>query len=211
MAITEGSLLEITLKGSVYSQTLMNVWQYEVGGTFSGIDIVSVASAWWNHVKTAYRGVATATYTEAFQSVYIRQLDDPSGEYGEYAIPLAEQAGTRSAGSSSEGQTFTSMGVRLTVGTRVTRPGQKRLWGFNEADYSGPYFNAGAVTAGQTLMDVMSANMTLGIPALGMDLNPIVTRKDPATGAVLAHQPVVGYVINTLVTTQNSRKLGRGV
>jgi len=59
-------------------------------------------------------------------------------------------------------------------------------------------------------MLVMAAGMILGAPAALVQLDPIVTRKD-ATGAVTAHQPVTGFLIASQVTSQVSRKPGRGV
>lgn len=211
MGITEGTLLEVSVQGGVYSQAFLNVWQYEVTGTFSGISAGAVGHAWWDEVKANYRGLVTTPYTEAFTVVRVRELNNPTGEYGEYAVPLGEQAGTRNAEGAYVTAPFIAMGCRLTVGTRVTRPGQKRFWGFTEADTNGSGWSAAALSAAATLAAQMTASMTLASPALGMDLQPIVCRKDKATGEVLAHQNVTGYLLSNLVTTQNTRKVGRGM
>ena len=51
----------------------------------------------------------------------------------------------------------------------------------------------------------------LGAPVATGVLEPVVTRLSPDGTTVLASQPVAGYVINPNQTTQNSRKVGRGV
>lgn len=210
MAITEGTLLEITVDGLFGSTQVMNVWQFEVGGTFSGINAGQVANAFWQHVKNEYRAIVSNGSGPAFTRVLVRDLGDPLGEYGEYAVPTAEQAGSRNAAGSEFLPAFNAAGVRLTVDTRVTRPGQKRIPWLVETDSQSGAITATPVALINALMDKVIPNFTLGSPAAGMDLNCIVVKKDKTTGAVLAYQPVTGWLINPYITSQVSRKVGRG-
>lgn len=210
MAITEGTKLEISLEGRWVTDTVMNVYQYEVGGTFSGISAGAVANAWWQHVKSAYRAIVTSASDVAFVRVLCKDLSDPSGDYGEYSIPTAEAAGTRSASGIQFLPHFNAAGVRLSVATRVTRPGQKRIPWLLEDDSQSGVLSSGMTSLLTTLFDAIIPDFTLGAPALGMDLNAIVVRKDPTTGLVTAYQPVTGYSINPYVTSQVSRKPGQG-
>jgi len=210
MAITEGTLLEVTLDGLFGTTQVMNVWQFEVGGTFSGITAGSVANAWWQHMKSSYRALVSDGSGPAFTRVKVRDLSDPTGDYGEYAVPTNEQAGTRSTAGSEFLPFFNAAGARLTVGTRVTRPGQKRFPWLVETDSQSGVLTATPTTLVNNILDAAIPTLTLGAPALGMDLNSIVVRKDPATGEVTAYQPVTGWAINPYVTSQVSRKRGKG-
>lgn len=212
MDLTVNDLLEITMGMDCLGQEALNCWQYNIQTMPDPVGAVQIAEAWWNHVKTTYRGLFTNDQVHAYSFVRIRELNNPVGALAEYSIPFAEQAGDRAAGGATDQMPpFASAGVRLVVGTRATRPGQKRLPGVTERDQaSGFLVNTGFyLDSVSDLMDVMVAPMILGAPAALVELIPIVTRKD-ATGAVTAHQPVTGYLINDHVTTQNSRKIGRG-
>lgn len=211
MAITVGALLEVSIGGEANNNAVFNVWQYEVTTSFPAITAENVAEAWWQHVKAVYRGIAATNYSGLFRQVMVRELNAPTGAFGSWAIPSAEWAGTRSPGSAAEFlPTFNAAGVRLNVGTRVTRPGQKRFCGLVESDNNSGSLTAGVLTAIDNAMVVMIASMTLGAPAATMVLRPVVTRKD-ATGVVTAHQPIGSYSTNNLVTSQVSRKPGRGI
>lgn len=211
MAILTGALLEVSINGEANNNAVYNVWQYEVGTTAPTITAEHVAQAWWQHVKTVYRAVAATNYSGLFRQVMVRELNAPTGAFGTWAIPSAEWAGTRSPGAAAEFlPTFNAAGVRLNVGTRVTRPGQKRFSGLVESDNNSGSLTAGVLTALDNLMVVMIASMTLGAPAATMTLQPIVVRKD-AVGAVTAHQAIGSYSTNNLITSQVSRKPGRGV
>lgn len=211
MSIATGSLIEISLSMLLYGQRVMNVWQYRADPVTGGPSAAEIGAAWWNAVKAPYRGVANSGFGTVFRSVIVRELNNPTGAYGEYAIPSGEQTGTRTV--AAEGQlatTFVAAGVRLAVETRTTRPGQKRIPFITESDLNSNELAAGFQGLLVTLMDVMTASMTLGAPALATVLLPVVVSKD-STGAVTANQPVSGYVINTNATSQVSRRFGRGV
>lgn len=210
MAITLGSLVEILMVGNIPSGQVMNAWQYSVDGSAFLVEPVQIAEAWWNHVKATYRAIPVVGYTEAFLTVLLRELNNPAGDYAEYAVPIGERAGTRSAtAQGSFLQPYAAVGARLTVGTRITRPGQKRFWGFEEGDQQNGVVEATPLAAVNAHMAVMTEPMILGAPAATIVLNPIVTKRD-AQGEVTANQPVLGWVTNGYMTTQNSRKYGRG-
>lgn len=212
MALTEGDLIEVVVKQSAFQQQVLNVWQYEITGTFTGITAGAVANAYWQAVKATYRAVIADAYVPFFEAIAVRQLNDPLGDYGEYSIPSGERGGTRSTGTTDLAPVFLATGVRMTVDTRVTRPGQKRFSGLMDSDVTNGVVGSGVLTAIDALMAVAGVGtLTLGSPALGMDLLPIVVRKDPTTGLPTAYQEVTGYTINIQATTQNTRKIGRGV
>lgn len=208
MAIYADDKLEIVVNMVSLSQQTLNVWQYNVGGWPGTVSLVQGLEGYWNHVKAAYRGIIPAALGNVFVSLKGRKLNDPAGDYAEFDIPTAERAGTRSA-SSDALPPFNAAGVRLVVGTRATRPGQKRFPGVMEGDNVAGVLGVTYTTPLITLMNLMVAEMTLGAPAALVVLEPIVTRKD-ALGNVTASQPVTGYLINPQISSQNTRKVGRG-
>lgn len=211
MAIGSDALIEVSLRGSVLDSQMYNVFQYKVIVGLGAVSAAQYAEAWWNHVKTTMRGLFPTSFSGYFQSVLLRELNDPAGDYGEYAIPSGERAGTRSVGSAdSPLPSFTALGMRLTVGSRVTRPGQKRFCCLSENDQDYGSLTSGVVTAANNLGAVLIADMTLGAPAATAVFRPIVVRKD-TTGAVIADQTVTGFLVNSKATSQVSRKYGRGV
>lgn len=210
MAIGAGSLIEIVMNMNCQGQQTINAYQYEVGNYPGTVTPVQLAEAWWNHVKVAYRATVYSTFTDAFRTVRVREMNNPLGDYAEYDVPVAEQPGTRSATGMGEVlPPFLSVGVRLVVGTRVTRPGQKRFAFLAELDNVSGNLNSASRTLFVSLLNVMTVDMLLGAPAATVELSPRVTRRD-AQGFVVASQPITGYLINNQLTSQNTRKVGRG-
>jgi hypothetical protein len=211
MAFTDGDVTEIAIRGVWLGQAWYNVWQYELNLPAEGMTAADLGEAWWNHVKGTYRAIAINNQTGVFQSVLVKSLESLVGDAGEFPIPIGEGAGTRTPPTDLTIQpSFLAAGVRLSVGTRLTRPGQKRFAFLTEEDSAqnalGSAFN-GLVN---THMNLMSAPMILGVPALLTELLPVVVRKD-ATGVAVLHQDITGFVINPNVTSQVSRKIGRGI
>lgn len=210
MAIEVDALLEICNVGEVFSNEVRNVWQYHVTTSAPTITAAHVAEGWWNHNKVVLRGIVPSTVSGLFRNVEVRELNNVAGALGTYGVPAAEQAGTRTPGTQGDLQPpFVSAGVRLNVGTRITRPGQKRFAGLVEGDNLGGQLQSGLKTAIDTAMAQMIASMTLGAPAATMTLQPIVCRKD-AAGYVTAFQPIESWSVNQYLTSQNTRKFQRG-
>jgi len=211
MAIGTGSLIEVAITLGKPNEGQMNVWQYLVLD-FTGIPLAAeIGQAWWNNCKATYRALALATWGQNFQKVSVRELNNPTGEYGEYSISSSEQAGTRSSPTDSDPQpAFVAVGVRLSVSTRATRPGQKRFGFLTQTDCVGNTLQSAYKGLLDSHMGVMVAQHVLGAPALGVVLVPHVVRKDTA-GFTTANQAILGYAINDNVTSQVSRRIGRGM
>jgi len=211
MAIVEGSLLEVSLIQSTFAGKAYNVFGYEITSGIGSIEGVSVAEAWWNYVKDEWRGLVRSTVAWQFSSVLVREMNNPTGVLAEWTIPTAEQQGTRTGVDTSEFlPPFNAAGFKMTVGSRATRPGQKRIGGLLEIDAVASVLEPAYKTLLVALADELTETLTLAAPAATWNLTPSIFRKD-ATGAVTAHQEVTGYVINNNVTSQVSRKQGRGI
>lgn len=210
MALAQFDNIEIVMNMRWQGQETLNIWQYSIQSIPVSVSTVQLAEGWWNHVKSTYRALQLASQPDTFLSVRVRELNNPNGEYAEFDVPTAEKLGTRSNPTGAELMPpYTSAGVRLVVGTRVTRPGQKRFPFLVENDNIAGVLQPAFKTLVNSHMLVMSVPMVLGAPAALTDLYPIVVKKD-ANGTVTAQQFVTGYLINNNITTQNSRKFGRG-
>lgn len=210
MGVTVGHLYEVSLKAINQGVNVYNVFQYEalVGDVTS--DGADISESWWNHVKGVWRALVVGGAGMQFLSVTARDLTDPTGLYGSFAVPSGERQGTRAAPPQAElTPSFAAVGVRLTVGTRTTRPGQKRLAGLAEEDLFGQAVHSGILSLVNAWAAVVTEDMILGAPSALVTLRPVVVRRD-VTGTPVAHQPVTGYLVNPFVTTQVSRKVGRG-
>lgn len=214
MAIFLDTDLQMTVKGLWQNQQTENVWSYNVAATPVGVGVTApeLAAAWWNHVKTNYRALYPTNAGAVLFSVECRVVNNPAGDFGEYDIPPAEQVGTRAPGSQADILPgFMAVGVKLTVGTRATRPGAKRFTCLVEGDQNASQLQASITTPVNALMTLMTTALApLGAPAVGFGLQPKIFRLGAAE-TVLAEQDVVGHVLNPNVTSQVSRKIGHGV
>ena len=211
MTYPNGVPTEITMVMSHIGQQVLNVWQYTSGNVAVGVEAVHIAEAWWNHVKATYRALAiTGLSPSPFQSVRIRELNNPVGAYAEFSVPSGEQAGTRTPPTQAQLlPPYTAAAVRLAVGTRTTRPGQKRLPFLCEEDNASGNLQSAFNALVVSFMNNMDGIITLGAPAATATLTPIVVSKDTA-GNVTASQAWTTYVISPYISTQNTRKIGRG-
>lgn len=210
MAIGAGSLLEFKLQGALFGQVTLNMFTYRVVGELGDVTPPQWGNAWWNAIKTTLRPLVASVHGAAFITVSVREMDDPAGEYGVFSIPVGETAGTGATGAGGVLPPFNAAGIRFLVATRITRPGQKRISGQDESYMNGSGWETSYATALNNFAAIAAAPMTFGAPALGSQVQPIVVKKDPATGLPVAHQDVTGYLVNGTVTSQVSRKIGRG-
>jgi len=211
MAIAAGSLVEFQIGGVMQSQNWMNVWTFVVVGELGDATPAEWGEALWNHIKTNYRALVSAGHPTAFQFVRVREMDSLTGEYGEFAIPVIEQPGTAPTSTTTYLPIFNSAGIKFTVSTRLTRPGQKRIPGQRGEDISSIQWVPAYLTKLETFGQMMDDSLTLGAPALGSELQLAVVSVDRTTGLPTAHQEVTGHLVNPYVTSQVSRKFGVGI
>lgn len=209
MSVTAGDVYQVTVQGTVLGESVANVWYLQVAAVgASGSNATQLAEGWWNHVKEAYRAVAVTNYATAFQNILIEQCGTGERGFGIYPVPLAEQGGTRSNGSGGGAESlpsFTSIGMRLNVGTRTTRPGQKRLWGLAEIDQNANTLQLSAYNAAVALGVRMEGTLTLGAPVALTDVFHVV-RKTAPLDHVSVVQPITTTSVSRMVRSQVSRR-----
>lgn len=210
MALAAGDI-KVTFRGLWTGQVWNNVQWYRVEGIGAlTINASQLGEALWNDVKVDYRACMEIGAGPTFEDILLQE-PGAAGAYGTYAIPTAEKPGTRTiAVSGTALPPSNAAGFRLTVGSRVTRPGQKRIVGATEFDSTGASWEAGYLSLIDTLAAHWATPLVMGAPAVGVSLHPEIVRYDQVAKVIVARQDVTGYVVNSRPTTQVSRKWGRG-
>lgn len=208
MAVAVGDIIEYTLQQTCMGSTLLNVFHYEATIVEPSVDYDDVASAFLN---VPYQGIKNCQATAVqYVRLLIRNLTN--------GIDIAETVLTDTGERSGEAATsMLAYGFRLNRSTAITRHGQKRIGGVSETDLTGQ-----VPTAGMLVILADTADK-FGEPALvdgtvdhDISLDPVIVGRFP-TGHAQAGQldlskinPVASAAFVS-VTTQTSRKLGRGV
>lgn len=211
MAFT-GDIVKIGLRYIYLGQRCQTERTYRgEGATFYAADPTQVGEAWWADVKTAWRGLTNSSFGPIFESVYVEELGG-SLSYGEFSIPSGERTGTRAPGTLGDAlPSYVACGVRLSVATRRTRPGQMRLPFICDDDTTANTLKAGYLTLAAAVATKYSSVLVLGAPVALATLTPlVVTYTATVPPTVAEDQPIVGYVLNGNATSQVSRRPGHG-
>lgn len=204
--------IKITIRYEYLGEQCENVgWYFGGGAAFVTATMLQVLEAYWNDVKAAWHALA-------YNSLGINSINSILGEtiggsleFAEFAIPEDERVGDKTTGTAGSALPGTLAGaVRLTVGTRVTRPGQKRAPFIGEEEIVGNDLEAAYLTQLSDWGETWSQTRTLGAPAATAVLVPNVVSIDRSTGDILARQDVTGQIINPYASSQVSRKRGHG-
>lgn len=210
MAFSQNDVIQLDLVMDRFGDEVRNSWQYKITTTPAPtISAANIAEAWWNHVKTQYRAQVATAFGDAFREVQCKTLMSSTGDYGTFGIPPGEQPGTRSTPAGDSAANFLAVGAKLNVQTRVTRPGHKRFGFLFEADSAANTMQAAMLTLCENIC-IAARTPTLGIPALGIELLGQVVRKT-TQGLLLTSQEWTSFTVSNIVTTQNTRKVGRGI
>jgi hypothetical protein len=210
MAITAAQI-KITYRYTWLGQLCQNVMYWAPqGAAFLTADMIQVLEAYWNDLQpTLAPLMPSASTIGTFNSLLGEEIGG-GAQFAEYPIPPLEQVGTRAAlNSANISASFLALGIRLTVGTRVTRPGQKRFPWLGETDIALNAIDPTIITLYQPLAEHFSGPRVLGAPVALGALQPVVGGTE-VSGVPTVWQDVTGYVINPNATSQVSRKVGRG-
>jgi hypothetical protein len=211
MPIT-GSLLKLVLRYTWQGQNCENVgWYAPNGAAFVTATMEGVLEAYWNDIKAGMRAILTDfSAIGQYQSILGTEYGG-GNSYAEFAIPVDEKTGTRSTAGLGEAVTgILAVGARMTVGTRLTKPGQKRLPFLYEADISNNALNAPILALAETAFQTWSQDRILGAPVATGVLKPQVVRPLAGLTVPTVFQPITGQIVNTDITSQVSRKKGHG-
>lgn len=204
--------IRITLRYVYLGQQCENVqWYFGGGAAFVTATMPEILAAYWQNVRDQWHALM-------YDDLAINSIDSILGEaiggdeeFAEYPIPSEDRVGDKDVATFGQPLPGTlAGGVRLTVGTRQTRPGQKRAPFIGEAQINkndlDPTYLSELADWGETF----STLRTLGAPAATAILQPVVTHHDKDTHELDGWQDVTGQVINPYASSQVSRKRGHG-
>lgn len=201
-----GDLYELTDIQTLEGQQVLNVYHYkQVSEPTSGTSILALGDAFYTFVQLPMFSVQT----EFLQHVGLRiiNLDNPD----EFALVTEGETGT------VPGETlppFCSWAFRYNRSSRLVRNGQKRIGGVPEG------FNDNGVATGTAL--TLLPLLAIGMGALITDtvttasFTPRIVHKATDAGpggdppATVRADYAVASVEYTRISTQNTRKFGRG-
>lgn len=206
-----GDVYQVVDTQTQFGQTELNVYYYQVQSeSISDNNAQSVCNAFITHVIPVVTPIQDLSVVHT--SVSAKNLFNESDAHTE----LISLAGT--AGGSDPMTTFNAFGFRMTGVNHAVRNGEKRIPGVVESQTTdGIFTGSGVVTALNAVAAILFSDMPWGLLAAEVLIPVIVKRiKDgssyrlPATSeeAVLSH--IVDATFSPLVTSQVSRKVGRG-
>lgn len=204
--------IKITLRYVYLEQKCENIqWYFGGGAVFVTATMPEILAAYWANVMDAWHAIMYDDLTINSMDSILGECVGGDEEFAEYPIPEAERVGDKSVAEFGQPLPGTLAGaVRLTVGTRETRPGQKRAPFIGEADINqndlSPSYTDLLTEWGLTF----STQRTLGAPAATAVLIPVVTTHPPPTHELAGWQDVTGQVVSFYASSQVSRKRGHG-
>lgn len=210
MAITSG-LVSIILRYTFLAQRCETTSYWSPGGAvWLTANAAQGAEAWWNEVKDEWRALFPASSDVSMDSVFFQEIGGGL-EYGEYAIPVGERLGTRSASGLGDFlPAYVAVGCRLSVTTRTTRPGQKRFPFALEGDNVNGRVGDDFLALCATIAALYSTPLIMGAPVATGTLTPQVVHFPTVARPTQTQQEAVGYVLNGFFTSQVSRRPGHG-
>ena len=108
---------------------------------------------------------------------------------------------------------FVSVGIRLARATKLTRNGYKRYAGIDESNYTDGVLTSASQNAWQAnVADVLATGIGPSSSSAQFVFESVIVGRVPVTGAYDLNRvnEVTSAVVQPNVTTQNTRKFGRG-
>lgn len=210
MPIT-ASQIKVTYRYTMFGQHCENIQYWEpVGAAFLTATMLGVLEALWANIEGAWHEILPANPdVGTFDSLLGEELGGGLS-FAEFPIPSDEQTGDRAGLTATSGlPPFIVSASRQTVGTRVTRPGQKRIPFLADSDVIGNQLDSAAVIFFEPVHETFSTVRTLGAPVATGTLNPVIGGHIE-DGVPTLWQPVTGLLMNPNASSQVSRKIGHG-
>lgn len=204
--------IKISIRYVYLEQQCQNVaWYFGGGAAFVAATMPEVLAAYWENVKAAWIAMAYDTITINSLDSILGEAVGGDEEFAEFPIPEGDRVGTKTTATNGTPLPGTLAGaVRLTVGTRSTRPGQKRAPFIGEEEIAGNALEAGYLTLLADWGETFSTQRLLGAPAATAVLQPVVASIDPVTNVLSHWQDVTGQIVSPYASSQVSRKRGHG-
>lgn len=208
MALVEGDIVMITMNGTLFGERCSNVWFYECTDNTGNANLLQVAQEFRALVWQAWIDLTS----EDYKRVNVK-IDNLTNGLDFADLPVAGDGLVLSPACSSA----VAGGFTLSVSTRLTRPGSKRMAGIPEVTVADNLW-----TPEQADMNILTSAMLNELdldnlnPAVACMMNPIVVGRFPITHEdagkidISRFQSITGIHVSATVTTQTSRRPGRG-
>lgn len=209
MALAQADILQIIDVQTFLSSRVLNVYFYRVETLGASVDYQNLSDAFQLQVRDIVRNIQVSSLTH--DSVIIKNLSNGVDIFEE-----ADQVAGDTVVTGDPLASFYALGYRLVRSTAATRHGAKRIAGIPEGAVTG-----NSITAISTQNTAIEAALggVVEVDAGGdfdFVLQPVIVGRypqgDPNAGQLdLTNVNDVASAQFIRVTTQNSRKLGRGV
>lgn len=209
MTVLYNQLARVIARGSNYGQRFENVYWYRNDDIITTWEPQQLAETFLAEVIIPVRNCQFTSLS--YDSVTVENLDGDRSFF-ELSVDPVVYHGILTGGDGAS--PLLAMGIKLTVGSRIVRPGHKRLGGVSESMMAA----GGGLTSGQLglLAAAADAIVTVLSPVTLGNATPVIVGFPHPAGEHSAARPdrveaiITGYTLQTNVTTQNSRKIGHG-
>lgn len=205
MTIGDDSILRVTLKGTVQLQEMVNVFHYFAQISTGAVEdtLAQFATAFQSDVVVPIAGIIN----NQSQFTYVK-IEGVEGNNETYETAFAPIVGTRTGEAMPP---FVAWEYQLLRATSATRHGWKRFGGIAEPDHSNGVPNP----TFQATLDALAATLYAGFDTGTV---PFTKLYSPILASYIVNgmprvTPVFNSVNNIIykrVTSQNTRKFGRG-
>lgn len=215
-----GDIYQITAKQRYLGETAINVYFYEQRAPFvpiGGNEADFVLAEW--QLQILPNILPCQSVKVVYEKISVKNLYDNTQQ----AIELVSHTGTNPDLSTDEMASFAALGFSLQTQSGAVRSGAKRLAGQIEGGITdGVLTGSGILTAAADASDAMKDTIKTGLLFDFPTFFPVIVKrvKDGVPPDVVYRLPenaaegvfadVASVLFDVLVTTQNTRKIGRG-
>lgn len=208
MALAQGDVVQIVDNQSYLLQVVQNVYEYyayEVTGT---VTLEEIGEEWKTTILPPILGVQSDDILH--DVLYMKNLSN--------GVDIWDETTNVSGAivSTDQSPSFTAVGIQLLRSTALTRHGGKRIGGISDANIQGNSLIGTALTNMPAMLAAMAAELNVVGASGSANLYPVIVGRFPQ-GSLNAGEmdlsklnPIQGAQFKR-ITTQNSRKAGRGI
>lgn len=198
-----GDVFQILFEQELLGQVIRNVFGYVVSVADPAATPEDVADRMIVEIGNVYLLLQTGDVNNV--QITVNNLDD--------ATEFIEKGWTGVGGDGTAGPvlpSYVAAGFKFLRGDTDTRNGSKRLAGIGEDRVTDNDWTSFDSAAALTTEDAFAA--TVFITPTSMEMEPIIIGRDPITGLPDTGRiaPIIEAQAQPNITTQNSRKAGRG-
>lgn len=197
-------IVQVTMTGISLNETTRNVFHYRVTDANGSTTAQNLLEAFQNAVVAPLMNILSVD-TE----VRLLEIDNLTDGLSFGELPLFSVEGNV-AGSVMP--SYVVVGYKLLRSSKITRNGFKRFSGVVEADVTGNLMTSTFVNsaANQAVIDALGSEIVTGQAGVAASMFPVILGRRPGQTPPFVTQDVAGVELQRNITSQNSRKPGRG-